>query len=215
MEMSVMDRDSAPWARQDQYLKECDGVLLTEPRPGDRPVDDSWWAFHGGVHIEDEPQGDSCVITFGHDTEFRLCTGLKVRDRWLKDGNNSRSNFPVLVEDVHHWVKDGKNAPDTPDQGTPIQFPLSADRTVRCSHSANHWRSLSFQDKEDVDFSIESVWFAPDRDSSSRGDAESGDKEGGASGDDGEGSVKGTAVYLVGPYSGYVNASPRPDPTSV
>ncbi|GFZ51308.1 hypothetical protein JCM24511_09068 [Saitozyma sp. JCM 24511] len=212
MEMTVTDPDHAPWANQTQYLKHVDGVLLTEPRPGARSVDGSWWAFHGGVHIEDDPGGNSCAITFGHETQFRLCTGSKDKDRWLEDVNDSLSNFPVL-DHVHHWVMEGENPPDKPDQDILIEFRLSSDRTVRCSHSANHWRSLDWKDKADDDIRFESVWFAADRDSTA--DVKSGANDGSASGDHGQGSVKGTAVYLVGPYTEFIKASRRPDPTSV
>jgi hypothetical protein len=43
----IADPHDAPWNTDDESLRECDGVLLLEPRPGDRPVDGSWWAFHG------------------------------------------------------------------------------------------------------------------------------------------------------------------------
>lgn len=202
----IADPNDAPWNTDDGDLRECDGVLLLEPREGDRPVDGSWWAFRGYVAVDNEPQStgtcDSCVITFDRDTDFRLVTGLK-------DGSINEeffchhSSFPV-IEDVQFWTQHEHQPHDRPDDGTQIQIRLSEERTVRCSHSANHWRTLAF---ENEDFYINNVYFAPDPDSVP--DAMSADGDLGSV-DVGESTVKGTVVYLVSADSVDVNARPLP-----
>jgi hypothetical protein len=123
---------------------------------------------------------------------------------------SQKSSIPVL-EFVYDWVKDEHQPHDRPDDGTQVQICLSEQRTVRCSHSANHWRSLAF---ENEDFYLHNVYFAPDPGSVADANSANGDLSLGSV-DVGESTVKGTVVYLASVGGADVNVWPRPGFTAV